>query len=84
MGDVMREFDSRFLAILVCPISRKPVVYDEERDIFICRESGFYYVMKDGIPDLRSAQAHRLSDFEPVGASPVCPARPQDRPLSHP
>jgi hypothetical protein len=42
--------DPKLLEILVCPLSKTVLEYDEERQELISRASGLAYPIRDGIP----------------------------------
>ena len=42
--------DKKLLSILVCPVSKAPLEYNEETDELICKASGLAYPVRDGIP----------------------------------
>ena len=60
--------DKKLLDILVCPVSKAPLIYDKARQELICKESRLAYPIRDGIPVMLEAEARRLSDDE-VGSS---------------
>ena len=60
--------DKKLLDMLVCPLSKAPLIYDKARQELICQESRLAYPIRDGIPVMLEAEARRLSDDE-VGAS---------------
>ncbi len=43
--------------MLVCPVSKKPLTYDEKNRRLICRESNLSYPVRDGIPVLMADEA---------------------------
>ncbi len=45
-----KEISPELLEILVCPLSKKPLIYDQKNQELICKESGLAYQIKDGIP----------------------------------
>uniref|UniRef100_A0A2R5LFX1 Protein preY, mitochondrial n=1 Tax=Ornithodoros turicata TaxID=34597 RepID=A0A2R5LFX1_9ACAR len=45
-------FDEQKLSVLVCPISKKPLRYDRDRNVLVCDEMKVAYPIVDGIPDL--------------------------------
>lgn len=45
-------FDETILEVLVCPVSKKPLRYDKEKNELVCEESGIAYPIVDGIPNL--------------------------------
>lgn len=58
--------DKKLLDILVCPVSKAPLVYDKERQELKCKASRLAYPVRDGIPVMLEAEARRMADEEPV------------------
>lgn len=56
--------DKKLLSILVCPVSKAPLVYDKEKQELICKASGLAYPVRDGIPVMLEAEARQLSSDE--------------------
>jgi len=56
--------DKQLLSILVCPVTKAPLEYDEERQELICRASGLAYPIRDGIPVMLESEARTLSADE--------------------
>ena len=56
----MAALDKKLLEILVCPISKKPLSYNEDRNELICKESGLAYPIKDGIPVMLPEEARKI------------------------
>ncbi len=52
--------DPRLLEILVCPLTRQPLVYDAERHELISRKAGLAYPIRDGLPILLEEAAREL------------------------
>ena len=52
--------DQELLDILVCPVSKGKLEYDEKEDVLICRESQLKYPIIDGIPVMLPERAERL------------------------
>lgn len=59
--------DKKLLAILVCPVSKAPLQYDEERQELLCKASGLAYPVRDGIPVMLEEEARPLSADEKLG-----------------
>lgn len=59
--------DKKLLSILVCPVSKAPLQYDEERDELLCKASGLAYPVRDGIPVMLEEEARQLSADEKLG-----------------
>jgi uncharacterized protein YbaR (Trm112 family) len=58
--------DKRLLAILVCPVTKAPLIYSKERQELICKASRLAYPIRDGIPVMLESEARRLGDDEDV------------------
>ncbi|MCC1496670.1 Trm112 family protein [Alcanivorax sp. 1008] len=56
--------DKELLEILVCPVSKAPLIWLEDRNQLACKASGLAYPIRDGIPVLLEEEAHPLSDEE--------------------
>ena len=56
--------DRNLLDILVCPVSKAPLVWDETGNELLCRASGLAYPVRDGIPVLLEEEARELSAEE--------------------
>jgi uncharacterized protein YbaR (Trm112 family) len=52
------------LEILVCPVSKAALHYDEAAQELICRQSRLAYPIRDGIPIMLPDEARELSDEE--------------------
>ena len=59
--------DKKLLIILVCPVSKAPVEYDQEKEELICRASGLAYPVRDGIPVMLESEARQLTADEKLG-----------------
>ena len=58
------EPDPKLLEILVCPVSKAPLVYDREKQELVSRQAGLAYPIRGGIPIMRPDEARPLSDAE--------------------
>ena len=56
--------DKKLLSILVCPVSKAPLGYDEANQELICRASGLAYPIREGIPVMLETQARQLETDE--------------------
>jgi uncharacterized protein len=52
--------DPRLLEILVCPLTKAPLVYDRERNELISQAAGLAYPIRDGIPIMLPEEARVL------------------------
>lgn len=62
MSDDSPKLAPEFLAMLVCPESRKPLIQRGGR--LLCKESKLAYRIDDGIPILLVDEAERITDAE--------------------
>ena len=56
--------DKELLEILVCPVSKAPLIWHEDTSELLCKASGLAYPIRDGIPVLLEEEARSLSDEE--------------------
>lgn len=56
--------DKKLLDILVCPITKGPLVYDAERQELISVSARLAYPIRDGIPVMLEEEARSLSSEE--------------------
>ena len=59
--------DKKLLQILVCPVTKAPLDYDEAKQELVCKASGLAYPVKDGIPVLLEGEARQLTADEKLG-----------------
>ena len=58
--------DKKLLEILVCPVSKGPLVYDEKRQELISRSERLAYPIRDGIPVMLVEEARQLAPDEEI------------------
>lgn len=66
-GPEMKEhpmIDPGLLDILVCPVSKAPLIFDEQHDELKCKASGLAYPVRDGIPVMLEEEARTMDDDE--------------------
>jgi uncharacterized protein YbaR (Trm112 family) len=68
--------DSKLLELLVCPVTKGPLLLDRERQELLSRSARLAYPIRDGIPVLLEHEARPLSEEE--AARPPKPAAPLD------
>ena len=56
--------DKKLLEILVCPVTKAPLNYDQEAQELVCKASGLAYQIRDGIPVMLESEARLLSADE--------------------
>jgi uncharacterized protein len=54
--------DPDLLSILVCPMTRTPLVYDETAQELISQAAGVAYPIRDGVPVMIFEEARRIGD----------------------
>lgn len=59
--------DAKLLEILVCPVTKGPLVYDRERQELVSRSARLAYPIRDGIPVLLEEEARKLTAEEVEG-----------------
>lgn len=55
------SLDPELLAVLVCPLTRAPLRYDEAREELVSEAAGLAYPVRDGVPVMLVEEARRLS-----------------------
>ena len=58
------EIDPKLLEILVCPLTKGPLVYDREKQELISKKAGLAFPIRDGIPIMLADEGRELSDAE--------------------
>ena len=58
--------DRELLSILVCPVSKAPLIYNKDTQELICESSGLAYPILDGIPVMRESRARVLEESKPL------------------
>ncbi|KAF1020179.1 MAG: hypothetical protein GAK30_02692 [Paracidovorax wautersii] len=56
--------DSKLLDLLVCPVTKGPLIYRREQQELLSRSARLAYPVRDGIPVLLENEARALSDDE--------------------
>ena len=56
--------DSKLLEILVCPVTKAPLVYKKDEQELWCRASRLAYPIRDGMPVMLEAEARELEEQE--------------------
>ena len=56
--------DPKLLEILVCPVTKGPLVYDKDRQELISKSARLAYPIRDGIPVMLEDEARRLEPSE--------------------
>lgn len=56
--------DAKLLEILVCPITKGPLIYDKAKQELISKSARLAYPIRDGIPVLLEEEARKLEEKE--------------------
>ena len=56
--------NAKLLEILVCPVTKGPLVYDKQTQELISRSARLAYPVRDGIPVMLEEEARRLEEHE--------------------
>ncbi len=56
--------DKKLLEILVCPVTKGPLIYDKKNQELISTSARLAYPIKDGIPVMLEDEARTLTDEE--------------------
>ena len=56
--------DKKLLEILVCPVTKGPLIYDKDNQELISTSAGLAYPIKDGIPVMLEDEARVLNSEE--------------------
>ena len=59
--------DTKLLQILVCPITKGPLVFNKATNELISKSARLAYPIKDGIPVMLEDEARKLVDDEEIG-----------------
>ena len=56
--------DPKLLEILVCPLTKGPLIYDAKKQELLSKQAGIAYPIRDGIPIMLADEARPLTDDE--------------------
>jgi hypothetical protein len=56
--------DAKLLEILVCPVTKGPLIYDRQRQELVSRSARLAYPIRDGIPVMLEEEARKLDPAE--------------------
>jgi len=56
--------DKKLLDILVCPITKGPLIYDKEKQELISKSARLAYPIRDDIPIMIENEAREISENE--------------------
>jgi len=58
--------DAKLLQILVCPVTKGPLIYDKKNNELISKSARLAYPIRDGIPVMLEDEARKLSPDEKI------------------
>ncbi len=61
----MTSLDPALLKILVCPVTRCPLRYDEAAQELVSEQAGLAFPVRDGVPVMLLEEARRLEESAP-------------------
>ena len=53
--------DKKLLSLLVCPVSKAPLIYEAEKQELVCVTSGLAYPIRNDIPVMLESEARQIS-----------------------
>jgi len=56
--------DPKLLEILVCPVTKGPLVYDKDKQELVSKSARLAYPIRDGIPVMLEEEARKLTPEE--------------------
>ena len=56
--------DAKLLQILVCPVTKGPLIYNKAKNELISKSARLAYPIKDGIPVMLEDEARKLDEDE--------------------
>ncbi len=56
--------DAKLLQILVCPVTKGPLIYDKKNNELISKSARLAYPIRDGIPVMLEDEARKLTESE--------------------
>jgi len=56
--------DTKLLEILVCPVTKGPLVYDKAKQELVSKSARLAYPIRDGIPVMLEDEARKLTPEE--------------------
>ena len=62
MTDETPKADGKLLDLLVCPLTRAPLRYDEDAQELISDQAGLAYPIREGVPVMLVDEARKLDE----------------------
>ncbi|MGX6646501.1 Trm112 family protein [Maricaulaceae bacterium MS644] len=61
-ADTASDLDPKLLEILVCPVTRGPLVYDRKARELVSKQAGLAFPIREGVPIMLPEEARQLDD----------------------
>ena len=58
------EVDPKLLDVLVCPLSKTPLIYDKRANELISKSAGLAFPIRNGVPILLIDEARQFDEFK--------------------
>lgn len=58
------DVDPRLLEVLVCPVTRGPLIWDREKGELVSKGARLAYPIRDGVPIMLPEEARELGEGE--------------------
>jgi uncharacterized protein YbaR (Trm112 family) len=55
-----KKADPKLLEILVCPVTKTPLAYDEAKQELVSRQTGLAFPIREGIPIMLIDEARKI------------------------
>ncbi len=65
-----RHMDAKLLELLVCPVTKGPLIYRRDTQELISRSARLAYPIRDGIPILLENEAREITEEEASREAP--------------
>lgn len=62
--------DPRLLEVLICPVSRQPLVYDRANNELVSKKARLAYPIRAGIPIMLAEEARDLDELPDLSGNP--------------
>jgi uncharacterized protein YbaR (Trm112 family) len=73
---MIAAMDPKLLDLLVCPVTKGPLVYVRETQELVSRGARLAYPIRDGIPIMLENEARALDETELERLAPARPSQP--------
>jgi len=65
-ADKAVPIDPRLLDLLVCPLTKGPLVYDRQRNELVSEQAGLAYPIRDGVPVMLVDEARTITEADSI------------------